>query len=166
MLMKWFGEFLPRRGTDMSLLSSLSSSSPSSSYLDDHNNHDQEKGDDDGDNNKIDHPLKIPSHATWLTTTARVGSTSDNRLGGWFSYRASKAAANSLTKTFDLWLEARTSSGSGGGSSSSSSSSGGNAMAMAYHPGTVRTGLSRELGSYVSYHRASGIGLDAFVSAD
>jgi len=32
--------------------------------------------------------------------SARVGSTSDNRLGGWYSYRASKAALNSLLKSF------------------------------------------------------------------
>ncbi len=31
--------------------------------------------------------------------SARIGSISDNRLGGWYSYRASKAALNMLTKT-------------------------------------------------------------------
>ena len=31
--------------------------------------------------------------------SARVGSISDNYLGGWFSYRASKAALNSMTKS-------------------------------------------------------------------
>jgi NAD(P)-dependent dehydrogenase (short-subunit alcohol dehydrogenase family) len=61
--------------------------------------------------------------------SARVGSTSDNALGGWYSYRASKAGVNSITKSFDLYLKTK---------------SGENAMAMAYHPGTVRTGLSRE----------------------
>jgi NAD(P)-dependent dehydrogenase (short-subunit alcohol dehydrogenase family) len=61
--------------------------------------------------------------------SARVGSTSENALGGWYSYRASKAGVTSLTKTFDLFLRMR---------------SGGAAMAVAYHPGTVRTALSRE----------------------
>lgn len=61
--------------------------------------------------------------------SARVGSTSDNRKGGWYSYRSSKAAVNSLTKTFDHQLVAR---------------SGEKAMALAYHPGTVRTDLSRD----------------------
>lgn len=61
--------------------------------------------------------------------SARVGSISDNRLGGWYSYRASKAGVNQLVKTFDNHLR---------------TTSGGNAMAIALHPGTVRTGLSKE----------------------
>lgn len=36
------------------------------------------------------------------TLTARVGSIGDNRLGGWYSYRMSKAAMNQFTKTFAL----------------------------------------------------------------
>lgn len=70
-----------------------------------------------------------PAHAVWTTMSARVGSTSDNKLGGWYSYRASKAAVNSLTKTFDLFLQ---------------NGSKDKAMAMSYHPGTVKTGLSKE----------------------
>ena len=61
--------------------------------------------------------------------SARVGSTTDNALGGWYSYRASKAGVNSITKSFDLFLKPR---------------SGENAMAVAYHPGTVKTALSKE----------------------
>ncbi|KAF6835888.1 oxidoreductase [Colletotrichum plurivorum] len=68
-----------------------------------------------------------PGRAVWAAMSARVGSTSDNRTGGWYSYRASKAGVNSLAKSLDLWLAAR---------------SGERAMAVAYHPGTVRTGLS------------------------
>ena len=68
-------------------------------------------------------------HATWLNMSARVGSITDNSLGGWYSYRASKAAVNQVTKTFDNFLKTQ---------------AGGNALAMAYHPGTVKTGLSRE----------------------
>lgn len=64
-----------------------------------------------------------------MNISARVGSTSDNGLGGWYSYRASKAGVNSVTKSFDQWLKVR---------------SGENAIAVAYHPGTVKTGLSRE----------------------
>jgi len=45
------------------------------------------------------HPLKIG------ILTARVGSTSDNRLGGWHSYRASKAALNMLIKNFAIEFE-------------------------------------------------------------
>lgn len=36
--------------------------------------------------------------------TARVGSISDNRLGGWYSYRSSKAALNMLIKNFSIEL--------------------------------------------------------------
>jgi len=71
----------------------------------------------------------LPEHAVWLNMSARVGSTSDNGLGGWYSYRASKAGVNSMTKSFDLWLNTK---------------AGEKAMAIAYHPGTVKTGLSKE----------------------
>lgn len=71
----------------------------------------------------------MPSHAIWLNMSARVGSISDNHLGGWYSYRASKAALNSITKSFDLHLQNR---------------SGDNAIAISYHPGTVKTDLSKE----------------------
>jgi NAD(P)-dependent dehydrogenase (short-subunit alcohol dehydrogenase family) len=67
--------------------------------------------------------------------SARVGSTTDNSLGGWYSYRASKAAVNSLTKSFDIFVKGR---------------SGENAMAMSYHPGTVKTGLSKEFWNKVA----------------
>lgn len=68
-----------------------------------------------------------PSHAVWLSMAARVGSTTDNRAGGWYSYRASKAGVISLSKSLDRYLEAR---------------SGNKAVAVGYHPGTVKTGLS------------------------
>jgi NAD(P)-dependent dehydrogenase (short-subunit alcohol dehydrogenase family) len=68
------------------------------------------------------------SHAIWLSMAARVGSTTDNRAGGWYSYRASKAGVISLSKSLDRYLAAR---------------SGDKALAMAYHPGTVKTGLSK-----------------------
>lgn len=56
---------------------------------------------------------------------ARVGSITDNALGGWFSYRTSKAAVFQLVKTYDLYLRQR----KGG-------------FCIGYHPGTVRTDLS------------------------
>ncbi|KAK3068524.1 hypothetical protein LTR53_013836 [Teratosphaeriaceae sp. CCFEE 6253] len=71
----------------------------------------------------------LPPQAVWATMSARVGSIMDNRLGGWYSYRASKAAVNQVTKTFDNHL--RTSAGD-------------KAMAVSLHPGTVKTGLSEE----------------------
>ncbi|KAJ6444101.1 tRNA-splicing endonuclease [Purpureocillium lavendulum] len=71
----------------------------------------------------------LPAHATWLSMAARVGSTTDNRAGGWYSYRASKAAVISLTRSLDLYLRARCDD---------------KALAVAYHPGTVKTEFSRE----------------------
>ncbi len=44
-----------------------------------------------------------PKHPVALgVLTARVGSISDNRLGGWYSYRSSKAALNMLLKNFAI----------------------------------------------------------------
>lgn len=62
--------------------------------------------------------------------SARVGSIADNKLGGWYSYRSSKAAQNQITKTFNTEL--------GIGRY--------NAVAIGYHPGTVETSLSGEMG--------------------
>ncbi|KAF1939144.1 NAD(P)-binding protein [Clathrospora elynae] len=71
----------------------------------------------------------LPSVSVTAVMSARVGSISDNRLGGWYSYRASKAGVNQVVKTFDNHL--RTASGD-------------NAMAVALHPGTVKTNLSKD----------------------
>lgn len=71
----------------------------------------------------------LPQISTTAIMSARVGSISDNSLGGWYSYRASKAGVNQLVKTFDNHL--RTASGD-------------NAIAVALHPGTVKTDLSKE----------------------
>lgn len=58
--------------------------------------------------------------------SAKVGSIGDNRLGGWYSYRASKAALNMLIKTAAIELR-RSHPG---------------AVLMALHPGTVSSALS------------------------
>ncbi|KAF2135548.1 uncharacterized protein K452DRAFT_238870 [Aplosporella prunicola CBS 121167] len=71
----------------------------------------------------------LPKQAIWTSMSARVGSISDNGLGGWYSYRASKAAVNQIIKTFDNHLKA---------------TSAGNAMAVGLHPGTVKTDFSKE----------------------
>lgn len=58
--------------------------------------------------------------------SARVGSISDNSLGGWYAYRASKAAQNMFTRTASIELRRR-----GPGN-----------ICVAIHPGTVETDLS------------------------
>ncbi|CAD6582556.1 MAG: hypothetical protein ASARMPREDX12_002168 [Alectoria sarmentosa] len=71
----------------------------------------------------------LPVSAILALMSARVGSISDNSLGGWYSYRASKAAVNSIAKSVDIYLKQRC---------------GENAMCVGLHPGTVKTGLSEE----------------------
>lgn len=83
---------------------------------------------------RLQHAPGLPDQAVWATMSARVGSIADNSLGGWYSYRASKAAVNQVTKTFDNHL--RTSSGD-------------NAIAISMHPGTVKTEFSKEFWSNV-----------------
>jgi len=62
----------------------------------------------------------LPKVATFALMSARVGSISDNALGGWYSYRASKSAVNSIAKSIDIYLRQRC---------------GGKAMCVALHPG-------------------------------
>lgn len=69
--------------------------------------------------------------------SARVGSTSDNRLGGWHSYRASKAALNMLIRCFAV----------------EQSRSHPQSVCVALHPGTVDTGLSKPFQSGVAPDR-------------
>lgn len=59
--------------------------------------------------------------------SARVGSISDNRMGGWHGYRASKAALNQLIRTIAIEERRRNSS----------------SIVVALHPGTVDTPLSK-----------------------
>ncbi|HCW95325.1 MAG TPA: short-chain dehydrogenase [Pseudomonas sp.] len=74
--------------------------------------------------------------------SAKVGSIGDNRLGGWYSYRASKAALNMLIKT--AAIEVRRSQP--------------NAVLLALHPGTVNSALSQPF-------RGAEIGRPAAVAA-
>ena len=64
--------------------------------------------------------------AVFASLSARVGSISDNRLGGWHAYRASKAALNMLIKNYSV-EQARRSK---------------HFIAVGLHPGTVDTELS------------------------
>ncbi|KAI1485343.1 short-chain dehydrogenase/reductase-like protein [Biscogniauxia mediterranea] len=118
MLIKWFGDFLPRKLTDLSLSPTLAAPSPSRGIGTEATTATTTTGGG---------MLPLPRHAVWLSAAARVGSTSDNRLGGWYSYRASKAGVISVMRGFDLHLRL---------------ASADKAIGIAYHPGTVRTGLS------------------------
>ena len=70
--------------------------------------------------------LPRAGRSVFATLSARVGSIADNRLGGWYGYRASKAALNQLVRTASIELRRRRPA----------------AVCVALHPGTVATGLS------------------------
>ena len=67
--------------------------------------------------------------------SARVGSISDNQLGGWHAYRASKAALNMMLKTLSIELSRRWPE----------------ALCVGLHPGTVDTALSEPFQSGVPH---------------
>ena len=70
--------------------------------------------------------LPREGRSVFAVLSARVGSIGDNGLGGWYGYRASKAALNQIVRT--LAVEARRTRPA--------------AIIVALHPGTVGTGLS------------------------
>lgn len=70
--------------------------------------------------------LRHSQPAVFASLSARVGSIEDNQLGGWYSYRASKAAHNMLLRTIaQEWRISHR-----------------NATMVALHPGTVHSSLS------------------------
>lgn len=71
--------------------------------------------------------MRKDARPVFAAISAKVGSITDNRLGGWHSYRASKAALNMMVRNFAIEL-ARTNPA---------------AIAVTLHPGTVDTPLSR-----------------------
>ena len=71
----------------------------------------------------------LPKHGRCVAAflSAKVGSISDNALGGWYGYRASKAALNQLVKTASIEMTRRNRQ----------------SVCVALHPGTVDTALSQ-----------------------
>ncbi len=70
--------------------------------------------------------MRTGNKSIFTALSARVGSISDNRLGGWYAYRASKAALNMMIKTLSIELR-RTHP---------------KTIVAGLHPGTVDTSLS------------------------
>ena len=70
--------------------------------------------------------LSRDGKSVFATLSAKVGSIGDNALGGWYSYRASKAALNQLVRTASIELKRRRPE----------------AICVALHPGTVDSALS------------------------
>lgn len=83
----------------------------------------------------IPHLCSRRASATVAVLTARVGSIGDNRLGGWYSYRAAKAGANQIVRTASIEL-ARTHK---------------ELTCLAIHPGTVATKFTEK---YLARHPA------------
>jgi NAD(P)-dependent dehydrogenase (short-subunit alcohol dehydrogenase family) len=75
--------------------------------------------------------LPRSGRSVFAALSARVGSIGDNRLGGWYSYRASKAALNMLLRTLSIELARRAPE----------------ALCVGLHPGTVDTALSQPFAS-------------------
>lgn len=72
-------------------------------------------------------PLLAPGPSIYAKLSARVGSISDNRKGGWYGYRASKAALNMLLQTAAIELQRKQPE----------------LRVVALQPGTVRSKLSQ-----------------------
>ncbi len=83
--------------------------------------------------------------AIFAALSARVGSIADNRLGGWYAYRASKAALNMIIKTASLELARRHKQ----------------AIVVGLHPGTVASKLSLPFQKNVPAHRLFDAGTAA-----
>ncbi|MEL6125783.1 MAG: SDR family NAD(P)-dependent oxidoreductase [Pseudomonadota bacterium] len=73
-------------------------------------------------------PMLAEGRAIFASLSARVGSIGDNGLGGWYSYRAAKAAQNQLLHTAAIEIGRKRKE----------------AVVVALHPGTVTSDLTRK----------------------
>ncbi|GAL37941.1 cell-cell signaling protein C-factor [Vibrio maritimus] len=81
--------------------------------------------------------LRRSAAPRFATISARVGSISDNGLGGWYSYRCSKAALNMALKNISIeWGRLMP-----------------NSCTVALHPGTTDTSLSKPFQANVPEHK-------------
>lgn len=71
--------------------------------------------------------LNQQGKSIFAVLSARVGSISDNKLGGWYAYRASKAALNMIVKTAAIEMRRRSK----------------DMIVVGLHPGTVDSNLSK-----------------------
>lgn len=74
------------------------------------------------------------NRSLFAAISARVGSISDNKLGGWYAYRASKAALNMVIKTLSIEMQRKNH----------------NLIIAGLHPGTVASNLSQPFQKNVS----------------
>lgn len=81
--------------------------------------------------------MQKEKRSVFAALSARVGSISDNQIGGWYAYRASKAALNMLIKNASIEMARRYKE----------------AVIIALHPGTVDTDLSKPFQGHVPSHK-------------
>lgn len=88
----------------------------------------------------LKHALPLLTHgrrAVFASLSARVGSIADNHLGGWYTYRAAKAAQNQFTRTAAIEMRRRNRE----------------SIVVGLHPGTTDTDLSRPFQRNVPDHK-------------
>ncbi len=95
-------------------------------------------------------PLLARDRGVFACLSAKVGSIGDNRAGGWYSYRASKAALNMMIKTAAIELK-RTQP---------------NTVLVALHPGTVVSRLSQPFQGAASARPAADAARDMLAVLD
>ena len=78
--------------------------------------------------------LKHQQKSVFAALSARVGSIGDNHLGGWYAYRASKAALNMIIKNLAIETNRRYA----------------DSIIVGLHPGTVDSNLSKPFQSRVA----------------
>jgi NAD(P)-dependent dehydrogenase (short-subunit alcohol dehydrogenase family) len=81
--------------------------------------------------------LKKDKKAVFALLSARVGSISDNYMGGWYSYRASKTALNMLIKSASIEMKRKNK----------------DSVVIGLHPGTVDSDLSKPFQANVKEHK-------------
>lgn len=81
--------------------------------------------------------LSKEKRSVFAALSARVGSISDNNTGGWYAYRASKAALNMIIKTAAIETARQNK----------------NAIIIGLHPGTVDSNLSKPFQNHVANGR-------------
>lgn len=95
--------------------------------------------------------LKRDGRAVFATLSARVGSIGDNRLGGWMSYRASKAALNQIVRCAAIEETRRNR----------------DSIVVALHPGTIETPLTEKYakGRYTATREGAARNLLSVISS-
>ena len=94
-------------------------------------------------------PLLAGGRTIYAKLSARVGSIADNKLGGWYGYRASKAALNMLLQTAAIELQRKNP----------------DLLVVALQPGTVRSSLSKPFATAIESILTPEDSVDGMLSA-